>query len=272
MVKDFSSFPNRRTIPFAPKPMSDTLLLLKNDRWKRVRSIVSPSFSGMVPLINTASDALMNNLNVHAESGEAFDIHRCLGCFTMDVIASVAFATQVDSQNKPDDPFVHHAKMFFSLSFLRPIILFFSQSLLLLVFEKFMRRDFLQLILDARTSDEMVSLEHFDTANHADELDHRNQRTQASASDQDSGHPHPQESPVRRPQKKKMTEDEVVGQAFVFLLAGYETSSNTLAFTCYLLALHPECQRRVQEEVDDFFTRHVSSAGIGSAPHDPSED
>ncbi|XP_008290221.1 thromboxane-A synthase-like [Stegastes partitus] len=293
MVKDFSSFPNRRTIPFAPKPMSDTLLLLKNDRWKRVRSIVSPSFSGarmkeMVPLINTASDALMNNLNVHAESGEAFDIHRCLGCFTMDVIASVAFATQVDSQNKPDDPFVHHAKMFFSLSFLRPIILFFiafpfiaaplarfipnkkqdqMNQFFINIIQKIIkqreeqppeqrRRDFLQLILDARTSDEMVSLEHFDTANHADELDHRNQRTQASASDQDSGHPHPQESPVRRPQKKKMTEDEVVGQAFVFLLAGYETSSNTLAFTCYLLALHPECQRRVQEEVDDFFTRH----------------
>lgn len=55
-----------------------------------------------------------------------------------------------------------------------------------------------------------------------------------------------------------MSEDEIVGQAFVFLLAGYETSSNTLAFTCYLLALHPECQHKVQEEVDEFFTRHVS--------------
>lgn len=30
----------------------------------------------MVPLINTATDALMNNLNVYAESGEAFDIHK----------------------------------------------------------------------------------------------------------------------------------------------------------------------------------------------------
>lgn len=53
---------------------------------------------------------------------------RCFGCFTMDVIASVAFATQVDSQNNPDDPFVRHAQMFFSFSFFRPIMLFFSQS------------------------------------------------------------------------------------------------------------------------------------------------
>lgn len=45
----------------------------------------------------------------------------------MDVIASVAFATQVDSQNNPDDPFVCHAQMFFSFSFFRPIMLLFSK-------------------------------------------------------------------------------------------------------------------------------------------------
>lgn len=113
-------------------------------------------------------------------------------------------------------------------------------------------------MLDARTGKDFVSLEHFDTANHADEIVDRSQHTQPSASDQENGCPHAQESPARRPQKKVMTEDEVVGQAFVFLLAGYETSSNTLAFTCYLLAIHPECQHKVHEEVDEFFTRHVS--------------
>lgn len=113
-------------------------------------------------------------------------------------------------------------------------------------------------MLDARTSKESVSVENFETANHGSELDHVNQRTQAQALDQDSDHLQPQEAHTRRPQKKMMTEDEIVGQAFVFLLAGYETSSNTLAFTCYLLAIHPECQRKIQEEVDEFFTRHVS--------------
>lgn len=121
------------------------------------------------------------------------------------------------------------------------------------------RRDFLQLMLDARTSKDSVSLEHFDTVNPAGELDYRNQQTQPSTSDQDD-RVHQQEPPATRPQKKMITEDEIVGQAFVFLLAGYETSSNTLAFTNYLLAIHPECQRKVQKEVDDFFTRHVSAA------------
>ncbi|KAM7002396.1 thromboxane-A synthase [Tautogolabrus adspersus] len=292
MVREFSTFPNRMSFRFATKPMTDCLLMLRDERWKRVRSILTPSFSAakmkeMVPLINTAIDALTNNLNVHAESGEAFDIHKCFGCFTMDVIASVAFATQVDSQNNPDDPFVSHAQMFFTFSFFRPIMMFFMafpfiaaplaglipnkrrdkmNNFFINCIQRIIkqreeqppeqrRRDFLQLMLDARTTKESVSLEHFDTLNHSDELDHRNQKRQASAPDQDVG---PQEPPSRRQQRKMITEDEIVGQAFVFLLAGYETSSNTLAFTCYLLALHPECQSRVQEEVDDFFTRHES--------------
>ncbi|CAJ1057151.1 thromboxane-A synthase [Xyrichtys novacula] len=285
MVREFSSFPNRMAFRFATKPMTDCLLMLRNEHWKRVRSILTPSFSAakmkeMVPLINTAIDALMNNLNVYSESGEAFDIHKCFGCFTMDVIASVAFGTQVDSQNNPDDPFVSHAQMFFTFSFFRPIMMFFiafpflaaplvglipnkrrdkMNNFFINIIQKIIeqreeqppeqrRRDFLQLMLDARTNREGVSLEQFDTGNHTDELDHR-----ATASNQDS-----QESPGRRHQKKMMTEDEIVGQAFVFLLAGYETSSNTLAFTCYLLALHPDCQSKVQQEVDDFFSRHES--------------
>ncbi|CAG5958322.1 unnamed protein product [Menidia menidia] len=294
MVREFSSFPNRMTIRFASKPMTDCLLMLRNEQWKRVRSILTPSFSAakmkeMVPLINTATDALMKNLSVHAESGEAFDIHRCFGCFTMDVIASVAFATQVDSQNNPDDPFVRHAQMFFTFSFFRPIMLFFiafptimgplarfipnkrrdqMNSFFINSIQQIIkqreeqppsqrRRDFLQLMLDARTSKESASLEHFDTGSHTHDGEQRRHQT-AAASDQENGRPQPQESPVRRPQKKMMTEDEVVGQAFVFLLAGYETSSNTLAFTCYLLALNPECQQKVHDEVDDFFTRHDS--------------
>ncbi|KAJ4937716.1 hypothetical protein JOQ06_002348 [Pogonophryne albipinna] len=45
MVRDFSSFPNRMTVRFASKPMTDCLLMLRNERWKRVRSILTPSFS-----------------------------------------------------------------------------------------------------------------------------------------------------------------------------------------------------------------------------------
>lgn len=34
-----------QTLRFASKPMTDCLLMLRNERWKRVRSILTPSFS-----------------------------------------------------------------------------------------------------------------------------------------------------------------------------------------------------------------------------------
>uniref|UniRef100_A0A4W5RD22 Thromboxane-A synthase n=1 Tax=Hucho hucho TaxID=62062 RepID=A0A4W5RD22_9TELE len=295
MVKDFSTFPNRMTIRAATKPMSDCLLMLRNEHWKRVRSILTPSFSAakmkeMGPLINMATDTLLTNLNGHVESAESCDIHRCFGCFTMDVIASVAFGTQVDSQKDPDDPFVYHAQKFFSFSFFRPIMFVFSEyfafpflaplarvipnkrrdemnNFFINCIQKIIkqrdeqpveerRRDFLQLMLDTRSTKECVSLEHFDVVNHADELAQPHH-----SGEQENGGAGSHESPNRRSgqtQKRMMSEDEIVGQAFVFFLAGYETSSNTLAFTCYLLALHPECQSKLQAEVDDFFTRYDS--------------
>lgn len=52
-------------------------------------------------------------------------------------------------------------------------------------------------------------------------------------------------------QKWKLTDDAVLGNAFVFLLAGYETTSTALAFTAWLLAKHPDVQEKLQKEIDE---------------------
>ncbi|KAB5574772.1 hypothetical protein PHYPO_G00212890 [Pangasianodon hypophthalmus] len=284
MVKEFHNFPNRMLFRMATKPMKDSLVMLRDEQWKRVRSILTPTFSAakmkeMVPLIHVATETLLNNLKAYAESGESVDIYRCFGCFTMDVIASVAFGMQVDSQNNPSDPFVHYASKFFAFSFFRPIMFIFMTFPFLIgpfgglmrdkdssAMSRFFttciqklikqrdelppsqrRRDFLQLMLDVRSSKECVSLDHFDVVNQADEQVVADGKSESS-----------RESAKRSQQKRMMTEDEIVGQAFIFLVAGYETSSNTLAFACYLLATHPDCQKKVQRELDNFLSRHGS--------------
>lgn len=48
-----------------------------------------------------------------------------------------------------------------------------------------------------------------------------------------------------------MTREEVAGQGFVILMAGYETTSTTLQYLTYNLALHQDVQQRVYEEIID---------------------
>lgn len=43
----------------------------------------------------------------------------------------------------------------------------------------------------------------------------------------------------------------------VFLIAGYETLSNLLAYVVYELAVNPDCQRKLQEELDSIFQDEV---------------
>lgn len=52
-------------------------------------------------------------------------------------------------------------------------------------------------------------------------------------------------------------EQEVVDNAFLFLAAGFETTSNALAYVAYLLALHPDVQEQVFEEVSQVVKAEV---------------
>lgn len=50
--------------------------------------------------------------------------------------------------------------------------------------------------------------------------------------------------------KQLLTDDEILGNAFVFILAGHETAANTIHFSILYLAMHMDSQRRLQEELD----------------------
>ncbi len=52
---------------------------------------------------------------------------------------------------------------------------------------------------------------------------------------------------------ERLTDEQVVGEAIGILLAGYETTANTLAYTSYLLALNPDIQEKLQSEIDSYF-------------------
>lgn len=53
-----------------------------------------------------------------------------------------------------------------------------------------------------------------------------------------------------------LTLNEIAAQAFIFILAGFETSSTTMAFCLYELAVNPDIQDRARQEIRKVIKRH----------------
>lgn len=49
---------------------------------------------------------------------------------------------------------------------------------------------------------------------------------------------------------RQLTTQEIVGQCLVFLIAGFDTTALSLSYTTFLLATHPEVQKKLQEEIE----------------------
>ncbi|CAF1395461.1 unnamed protein product [Adineta steineri] len=50
-----------------------------------------------------------------------------------------------------------------------------------------------------------------------------------------------------------LSEDEVIGDTLMFMIAECETTSTALAYATYVLAKHPNILKKLRNEIDEFF-------------------
>jgi len=53
-----------------------------------------------------------------------------------------------------------------------------------------------------------------------------------------------------------LTDSLITSQAFVFFIAGFETSSTTISHALYELALNQEIQDKLREEIDEVYAKY----------------
>ena len=81
LVKEFSKFTNRSVAVKPIPPMDKGIAAAQDDTWKRIRKILSPTFSAskmreMEPFINAACDTLAEKLNKFADTGMDSLLHK----------------------------------------------------------------------------------------------------------------------------------------------------------------------------------------------------
>lgn len=109
LIKDSSNFINHGLyIDEKYDPLSGHLFALKGDKWKSIRSKVSPLFSvlKLKLMFPTFVDCATNLRNfISKESSSPLEIRDLMARYTTDIIASVAFGYNCDSINDEENVF-----------------------------------------------------------------------------------------------------------------------------------------------------------------------
>jgi len=169
--------------------------------------------------------------------------HRYLQALTMDVILSAVFGFQANSQENPDDPVINIARRALTQSSSQIILLASVLPFGLKIIENFPSIWLSKIMPLINMAEKIVATKRAAGARDGSSPRKDMLDIMLAASD------HP-----AVPDAKKLSDTEVIAQSFVFLAAGYETSSATLSLTCYHIATHPDVQDKLQQEIDSVWS------------------
>ncbi|XP_057891786.1 cytochrome P450 3A29-like [Melospiza georgiana] len=249
LVKEcYSIFTNRRNFRLNGI-LESALNVAEDEQWKRIRTVLSPTFTSgklkeMFHIINHYGEKLVKNIEKKVANDEFVAAKDIFGAYSMDVVTSTSFSVNVDSMNNPNDPFVTNIKKFLQFSFISPLFL-------LLVLFPFVTPVLEKMKVTLLPSDVMDFFKNVFTKM-------KKEREKGSSTDRvdflqlmiESQNSHDGSKSAETNLDKTLSDEEILAQALIFVFAGYETTSSTLSYIAYNLAIHPDVQQRLQDEVD----------------------
>lgn len=249
LIKEcYSLFTNRRNFRLNG-PLYDAVSIAEDDQWRRIRSVLSPSFTSgrlkeMFEIMKRHSANLLSSMKKKADKDEAIELKEFFGPYSMDVVTSTAFSVDIDSINNPSDPFVTNIKKMLKFDLLSPLFLtvaFFP--FMGPVLEKMEYSFFPASVTDFF----YAALQKIKSNRESSKQKSRVDFLQLMIESQKNLNPGVVE------ETKGLSDHEILSQAMIFLFAGYETTSSSLSFLAYNLATNPHVMKRLQEEIDSTF-------------------
>ena len=248
-VKDFEIFTDRG-VEFSKQGLGQNLFHADGETWAALRNRFTPIFTSgklknMYYLMHQGADQFVDLVSKECESKKEFEIHSLLQTYTLSTISACAFGINYDSlKDKMDalklvDKFISEPSYANELDMMYPgLLASLNLSIIPSPIQKFFknlvdniiaqrngkssgRHDFMDLILELREMGEVNFSKH-----------------------------------GKNVANVEITDDVMAAQAFVFYMAGYETSATTMAYLMYQLALNPDIQNKLVVEIEEVIKAH----------------
>ncbi|XP_026324740.1 cytochrome P450 9e2-like [Hyposmocoma kahamanoa] len=255
IVRDFNAFSDRGVhIGTDCDPMfGRNLIMLRGSTWKSMRTVLSPAFSAtrcrsMAPLMAESAEAVVQHLKEQVSGELLMDVNEITTAYVNDVIASCAFGFAVNSLKEPNNCIFQLAKTavvqdttqvmkFFGYENMKTVLKMLDVKIIKRkhaeqfsqLFKSALnarrenlagpRPDFIQTLVDAAQGKLKQEME----------LDINSNQDKCT---------------------EKFTDDDLVAQAVLFYVAGYDTTANLINYFLYEMAANPEAQQRLQQEID----------------------
>ncbi|XP_026324875.1 cytochrome P450 9e2-like [Hyposmocoma kahamanoa] len=268
-IKDFESFLDHNTVINEKNDplFGRNLVSLKGHEWKDMRSTLSPAFTSskmkmMLPLMVEVGDRMIVSLKKKIKESEKdymdLDAKDLTTRYANDVIASCAFGLKVDSHMDENNQFYTMGKTASNFSF-RQLLMFFVLMIVPKVadilkwnlFPEYVQRFFRTLVMDTMQNRELKQIIRPDMIHLLMEAKKgKLTHDEKSSQDMDAGFATVEESSVGQKEIKRVwSDDDLCAQAILFFIAGFETVSSAMSLLLYELAVNPDVQEKLYQEI-----------------------
>ncbi|XP_075973978.1 cytochrome P450 9e2-like [Anticarsia gemmatalis] len=269
-VKDFEHFLDHR--PLVDENMDPlfgrNLFSLRGQEWKDMRSTLSPAFTSskmraMVPFMLEVSDVMTKSLKkqIKASGVDYVDVEckDLMSRYANDVIATCAFGLKVDSHNDANNEFYVIGKETATFGFSRILIFLgytsfpnLMKKLNLRLFSTKISNFFSSIILGTMKEREQKNILRPDMIHLLMEAKKGKLSFDEKTSEENAGFATVEESDVGKENvNRDWSDQDLVAQAVLFFVAGFETVSSAMSFLLYELAVNPDVQDRLAQEIKD---------------------
>ncbi|XP_017069282.1 probable cytochrome P450 6a20 [Drosophila eugracilis] len=249
LIREFDKFHDRGVFHNErDDPLTANLVNIEGQKWKTLRQKLTPTFTSgkmktMFPTILDVGDEMIRVFDKNiSENKDSLEITDLLARFTADVIGTCAFGLDCHSLSDPKAEFV---KMGTAAITERR----YGKSLDVFLFGA------PKLAAKLRMKQSVQKVEDFYMNIIKDTVDYRIKNNVKRNDFMD----------MLIEMKRKhdsgdklngLTFNEIAAQAFIFFLAGFETSSTTMGFSLYELANNQDIQDKLRIEVDSVLKKY----------------